>query len=50
MGRILYEKYTVESSLFVRGGPTFVDFMGHPYPRIYIPMNKLSFIDPYELK
>jgi hypothetical protein len=28
----------------VRGGPTFMDLVGHIYPRIYIPTNKLLFL------
>jgi hypothetical protein len=40
IGHILMKVYTciVDSSLF-GGGPMFKDFVGHPHPWIYIPMN-----------
>jgi hypothetical protein len=34
---------SVESSLFM-GRPMFVDFVGHCYPRIYIPTNLYLFL------
>lgn len=30
--------------IIVRGGSMFVDFMGHPYQWIYIPMNIFNFL------
>jgi hypothetical protein len=30
--------------IIVRGGPMFMDFMGHPYPRIYMPTNMILFL------
>jgi hypothetical protein len=35
--------------IIVRGEPIFVDFVGHPYPRIDIPTNMLLFLYKYYL-
>jgi hypothetical protein len=44
----LCESHAVKNAycgiIFVRGGPMFMDFVGNPYPRIYIPMNMFLFL------
>jgi hypothetical protein len=42
---MLFLPYTVYwGSIIVRGVPMFVGFLGHPYPRIYNPLNILLFL------
>ena len=41
-------KFMIYSGIIiVRGGSMFVDFMGHPYPRINVPTNMFYF--PFNL-